>query len=908
MSSIDKARWDVLSRALDDLLDLEPTARAARLAEIAHEDPPLAAELQELLREHEAVSRKSFLEEVAINPLADVGAPGEVIDRYTLDRQIGEGGMGAVWLAHRSDGRFEGQVAIKFVRLLATGTGGARRFEREGHVLARLRHPNIAQLLDAGITPGGCPYLVLEYIEGEPIDSWCQTRALDTHARINLFLQVLAAVSHAHGKLILHRDLKPSNILVTRDGQVKLLDFGIAKLLEQESTGAATEMTQIAGRAFTLDYAAPEQVQGGEVTTATDVYSLGVLLYVLLTGQHPTSEAARTPAERLRAIVETEPTRPSALVAKTGSSAIAVSSAHHARLLRGDLDNIIAKALKKEPDERYPTADAFAQDLRRYLQHEPVSARPDSIGYRLRKFLARNALAASAATIVAIAIVAAAIVSLWQAREARAQRDRALVLSARNAAVVDFVSGMLTDVAPDDRPIRVPDLLDRSEEVLLKTYVDPEHQAAILDVLADYYLSIGDAAKAQLLLERALQLTEHAGDPILRGTLVCSRAFAISLQNQRDEALVTIQPGIEMSRADPSAAARCLEKRAFIAHNFNDPQAALEYAEAARDALSRATHPNPTQEASLIADLAYAHYLGGRAAEADRYYAEALARYQQLGRGESPVTFSLRNNWGIASFAAGDVRRALEQYEEALAIVRKRNPDADPPTYLISNRALALAALARYPEAIAGFDETLAAGHRANNVSAQLHALVNRAGTYLTMGDTGRAERELRELQQQYASLIPPDSVPATTIRLIEGRLAAAQGNLDLALKHLDSAVAFFDARQMNVAPLTRALGARAQVHLQRGDVALARADATRALEISRSLQGGKPYSNLTGASLLQLAQIEATEDGEKAEALAREAYEHLNESLHAEHPDALKALELASEPRTRTDTGSSLR
>src|SRR6185295_16007701 len=220
--------------------------------------------------------------------------------------------MGTVWLAHRSDGRYEARVAVKLLNLALLGPGGIERFRREGNALGRLTHPNIARLMDAGVTHAGQPYLVLEYIDGETINRWCEGRALDVRSRVRLFLDVLDALAHAHSKLILHRDLKPSNILVTPEGQVKLVDFGIAKLLDDESGAAPMAgLTQLAGQAFTPEYAAPEQLQGGEVTSATDVYALGVLLYVLLTGQHPLAGGEQTPLDRLRAIVDTDPRRPS---------------------------------------------------------------------------------------------------------------------------------------------------------------------------------------------------------------------------------------------------------------------------------------------------------------------------------------------------------------------------------------------------------------------------------------------------------------------------------------------------------------------------------------------------------------------------------------------------------------------
>jgi serine/threonine protein kinase len=895
---MEKNRWQRLSPLLDELLDLDEEARTTRLHSIDDEDAALAANLRELLKDYEALDRDRFLETSLERPLP-VGLAGQVIDRYTLDRQIGEGGMGAVWLAHRSDGRFEGQVAIKFLSMPSMGSAGLQRFEREGHVLARLKHSNIAHLLDAGVTSAGQPYLVLEYVQGEHIDRWCANRQLDVRARIELFLQVLDAVSHAHGKLILHRDLKPSNILVTPEGRVKLLDFGIAKLLEEAGTPAqATEMTHLAGRVFTLDYASPEQIQGTDATTATDVYSLGVLLYVVLTGQHPTAGNATTPAERIRAVLDTEPKRPSVAVAETGERGSWQGAADRARALRGDLDNIVAKALKKPPQERYATVDAFAQDLRRYLNNEPVSARPDSFAYRLRKFVVRNALPVSAAAIVLVAIVVAAIVSLWQAGEAARQRDRALTLSARNLAVLDFVTGMLTEAAPNDEAIRVSDLLQRSRDLLLTSETDPEHQAAVLDLMAEYYLSTGNPSQAEPLLERALELVKSSKDVTLKATLLCNRGHALQLLSRFDDALRSATQGLELSRDDALAGVRCHQKRAFIAQFMNDPNAALEHAQQALAMLKASGLQRPEIAASLTTDLAYAYYLAGRTAEADRYYAEALERYTKLGRRESPATFSLRNNWGIASYAAGDNRRALENYDEALRIAKLRDPESDPPVYLLANRALALASLARYEEALQEFEVALVASERANNLASVLHTLANRAGTYLLMGDVYRAARELETIETRYGAMLAPDSVPGITIAYLKGRLELARQRPALALTALNASVAFFDERKMYVAPLTRALSARAEAHLRLGDEEKAAADARRAVEISRKLQDAKPFSSLTGASLLQAAEVAlAKGQPEEARRMAAEAWSHLNEALGEAHPDAQRARWLAQDP-----------
>jgi tetratricopeptide (TPR) repeat protein len=878
-SRFDKARWDKLSPLLDELLALDTPMRAQRIAEIRRAGVAEADDLTDLLAQYNEMEQQGFLEDPVVRPTPEPGLQGQVVGNYTLDSHLGQGGMGTVWLAHRSDGRYEASVAVKLLNPALLGPGGIERFRREGRALGRLTHPNIARLIDAGVTQSGQPYLVIEYVQGQSITKWCDERILDVRARVRLFLDVLAAVAHAHGKFILHRDVKPSNILVTPEGHVKLLDFGIAKLLDDGADATPmADLTHLGGYVFTPEYAAPEQVEGGEVSSATDVYTLGALLYVLLTGKHPTVAAGRTPLERMRAIVDTEPARPS----DSGQ-----------RGLRGDLDNIVLKALKKSPDERYPTVEAFAEDLRRYLNHEPVSARPDSVTYRVGKFVVRNRLAVGAATIVLLTVVVAAAVSIWQAIEATRQRDRALSLVARNEAVVHFVNGMLTEVAPADQPVHVADLIQRSQSILIREDSLPEHQAAILAMLSAYYLSSGKPAQAQEMLARAREVTKATTDTDLRALLLCESAYAASLLGRPDDARKLIAEGLAASGAQPTV--QCLRNRGYIAQNTSDPQTALDYALRAQARVRESPIPKPDIEAQILADIAAAHYLAGRNGEAERFYAEALAKMTEIGRGESPSVFFLRNNWAIASNASGDTRRALEQYDEALRIAVQRSIGGEAPPYLLLNRASTLSSLARYPEALDGYRVAIDSATRAGHTGVRVAAVAYRAGTYLLMGDVDRAERELAEVAPLIGETVPADSVPAMTITQMQARTQAARGRYDDAIAGLTKIVTFFDGRQMAGAPLARALNFRAEATLGKGDLDAALADARRSLEISRRLQGDKQWSSLTGGALLTIARIEESRgDRHGAGELARQAVPHLRETLGAEHPDTRRAEQLA--------------
>jgi len=401
--SLSDERWRELSPHLDQALEMPEDERRAWLDRMRATDAALVEDLETLINEHGRASREGFLGEPPM-PSPPASLAGQAIGAYTLTSLLGQGGMGNVWLARRSDGRFEGAAAVKLLNASLVGRAGAERFRREGSILARLAHPHIARLLDAGVSPSGQPYLVLEYVEGEPIDRSCDARALSIEARLRLFLDVLEAVGHAHTNLIVHRDIKPSNVLVDREGRVKLLDFGIAKLLEGEGEGgAATALTREGGRALTPEFAAPEQIIGGAVTTATDVFALGTVLYILLSGRHPAAGALGSPAEIVKAIVDAQPPR----VSDTFTAGRTAASENRRRAaeargatpdalrreLRGDLDTIVAKTLKKDPAERYPSVTALAEDLRRFLRHEPIGARPDTLRYRAAKFVRRNGLA-----------------------------------------------------------------------------------------------------------------------------------------------------------------------------------------------------------------------------------------------------------------------------------------------------------------------------------------------------------------------------------------------------------------------------------------------------------------------------------------------------------------------------------
>lgn len=416
-------RWKRLSPYLDEALTLSEPERAAWLVALRERDSALAEELHKLLQEQREVIESEFLEEQAISSSNQGGRAGLMVGAYRLISPIGQGGMSTVWLAERNDGRFHRRVAVKFLSIALYGRG-EERFRREGSILGRLAHPHIAQLIDAGVSSSGEPYLVLELVDGKQIDQYCDQHKLNVDARVRLLLDVIAAVAHAHAHLIVHRDIKPSNVLVTDDGQVKLLDFGIAKLLEEER-GDAT-LTRDEGSPLTPQYAAPEQLKGGQVTTATDVYTLGVLLYKLLSGRHPAGARTHSHSELVKAIVEEEPTSLSKAVVLAPADDNDPVAANRSttpdklrRALQGDLETIVAKALKKDPLERYTSVSALGNDLSHYLEHERVLAQPDTISYRATKFVRRNITVVALATSAIVLVIGSLSTGLYFANQER---------------------------------------------------------------------------------------------------------------------------------------------------------------------------------------------------------------------------------------------------------------------------------------------------------------------------------------------------------------------------------------------------------------------------------------------------------------------------------------------------------
>ena len=624
---MDSERWLRLSPLLDELLELPVVTRDERLAEIAREDAALADELRTMISLDE--DNPDFLCEPVLDAAAFAPQPEQLIGPYRLISLLGEGGMGQVWLALRADGLFERRVALK---LLRPGLGDARlrtRFSRERQILARLAHAHIARLLDAGISQDGQPYLALEYVQGEPITSYATRNGLYLHERLELFEQVCAAVSHAHANLVVHRDLKPTNILVTPAGDVCLLDFGIAKLLDQQPEESG-ELTQTGARAFTLHYASPEQLRNGVITTMTDVYALGVVLYELLTGRKPYELTRGSDAAWEEAIVSGEPVRPSLSAWRQAKETGRPNPRRLSRQIAGDLDTIVLKALNKQPEDRYASVDALAHDLRLFREGRPVLARPQSLGYRLGKYLRRHVVAIGVGIFVSGTLAVALAFVSWQAQGA-------LEAAARAEAMQDFVAALFenTGNASDDRGLDVRALLDtgvrRADNELTG---QPQARAELLGLIARLRSGLGDHAVVLDLLDRQQEVLRISGKPTpMRTSVAASALRGLSL--------------LELGQAG-----QCLRTMAAV---LPDAQ--------------RLAETYPLDAAEFLSQLARCHrQLGGRSVARD-LFSQALALRRSVGDA-GPLEAESQTDLALVLADEGKHREAMSALRDALARLR----------------------------------------------------------------------------------------------------------------------------------------------------------------------------------------------------------------------------------------------
>ncbi|MGE5242971.1 MAG: serine/threonine-protein kinase [Betaproteobacteria bacterium] len=866
---VDRRLWRDLSPMLDRALELESGPRAEYLASIRLTDPAVAEALEGLLAEHEQVRVSDFLETPAIGTDSMPAMPAErTIGAYTLERPLGMGGMGTVWLARRSDGRFDGQVALKLVNLAVFDAAARERFAREGTLLARLAHPNIAHLFDAGVTASGQPYLVLEYVDGMRIDAYADSHRLGVRARLELFRQVAGAVAHAHANLVVHRDLKPSNILVDAAGCVKLLDFGIAKLLEDKQREIT--ITIPTTQALTPRYAAPEQVSGGAITTAVDVYALGVLLYELLAGAHPTAPPGADPPAQVRALGDREPTRMSDAIRLLAADAVngsrvaaerATSLERLRRACRGDLDTIVGKALRKSPAERYSTVTAFDEDVRRYLENEPVTARPESVLYRTRKFVGRHRVGLAAAATAVVALIAGTTIAVLQARQSARERDRALAALRRAEATDDFSSFLLSQARPAGKPISNAELLARGEVLIAKRFAnDPALRVNLLLNLADRYQENQQFDARTRVLTQAYEESRNLADAGLRSYATCEWASQVAERGDYSQAFPLLDGVMPVLASTPDYAdfeARCRVIESIAANQAADSVRAIAAAERAV-ALAEQRVGAPGTQLDALAALSTAYSSGYRYDAADNAFRRTLGLLESQGLGDTLDAAQILNNWSTMLQNAGQMLAAVHVSERAIRIARAADTEHGPSMSMLATYGNALSAVGDHSAAQSVLDEAMAkarlAGSRARLILTFRYAI---SAAY----EAGRADRGARLLTGASAALNADPNASAFLKGVVDvgaAQIALASGDPARAASIARRALATLETATPNHAGAlaARIVLARTLNATGRFGEALAVADSSVA-ESSAHL-GDQKHSYYLGVALLEVASAKA--------------------------------------------------
>ncbi len=664
-------RWATLSPLLDELLELSGDAREMRLYQMREQYPELAQELLKMMDLER--SHPDFMAE----PLANLDnlSPriNDEIGPYRLVSLLGEGGMGQVWLAVRSDGLYERRVALKLLRPGLGDAGLRQRFTRERQILARLAHANIARLLDAGIMADGQPYLALDYVNGEPITDYVKRLNLDLRSRLLLFRQVCDAVSHAHANLVVHRDLKPSNIMVTPNGEVMLLDFGIAKLLDHK-TGEHTEITQTGHRTFTLHYAAPEQLRGEIISTLTDVYALGVVLYEILSGCKPYTPERKTDAAWEEAILKDEPIKPSQALLK---NTVAIAQAHNKRVakqLANDLDNVVLKALAKNPEARYASVESFKQDLLRYLDGQPVHARPDSLGYRTQKYIQRHAFAVVAGVGVSTVLAIALAITSWQANQAFREASRA---EAMQGFVVALFENTGDKTNPED--VNVRELLDagvRRADTELSN--QPQARAELLGLIARLRSGLGDDREALRLLDKqsmAFMQLDINTPPELRLESLAVRGHSLRQLGQYNACIRDLAPYLQVAEDISDKAPKVSSAYFSELGRCHEDQGSLSVA---RDLFGKALQlrkdivGDKALQAESLADLAKLLGDENKYSQAITQAREALSMLRQASGERNALGVGIWYDLGRFYRGAENLREAEAAFRQALDISQNR--------------------------------------------------------------------------------------------------------------------------------------------------------------------------------------------------------------------------------------------
>ena len=782
------AQWNAVAALFDRLVELPPSQREAALQESATQ-PDVQHRVRAMLAALD--TDPDFLEQPPSQPDAiamDAGSlvEGTQVGAFVVDRLVGRGGMGEVYLAHRDDAGFEQQVALKLVRVEAAAR--LPQFENERRILAGLEHPGIARLVDGGVAADGRPYMAMEFVEGRDIVAFAHAQGLDLEARLRLFGQVCDAVEFAHHRLVVHRDLKPANILVDGGGRVRLLDFGIARLLG-DADGTQTQSL------LTPDYAAPEQLEGGVITTATDVFALGVVLYELLTGERPWSMAGLPLPASLKRRFEADPTAP--------SERVAASAPVPKSLLRGDLDAIVLKALRREPSQRYPGAAGLWDDIQRYLTREPVQARGDARGYRLRRFVARNRVGVAAGLAVFAALAVGLAGTAWQAHKVSLERDQVLQEMARSEAVKNSLLLMFRTAGEgagsDDTTAK--QVLDQSAQRLADQYRDqPETRGELVETLGSLYLYMNDYDGAV---------------PLLRGYLD-DKASGASAARRADVGVLLAEA--ELRRGNTADARRLLDaSQAFWnsdTERYRKPlvgsrqlQAQIEKEESGLPASIRTLQAallehdayfgrQHVDTANLLNSLGIAYQANGDIDKADAAFRDSWAVHKALGNERSAAALLTLGNWATVAYRKQDLKRAEKLLADASALRRELYGPSAALAAMQGNLGKIVLRAGRPRDALAQLEPALAmAGQYTGDHSPLTVAILqSQVEARIALHDLPAAEHLLARAKDAARANSGETQVLYALCLGLEARLRLAQGRADDARQLADRMAATITA------------------------------------------------------------------------------------------------------------------
>jgi serine/threonine-protein kinase len=758
-------RWGRVKEVFAAAVDVEASERAEWLRKECEGDTTLRREVESLLEADNQTD--GFIEEPALDislglfsESAEETLAGRQFGAYQIIREIGRGGLGAVYLAARADEEYRKEVAIKLIRRGLDTEDILRRFRNERQILAQLDHPNIARLIDGGTTEEGLPYFVMEYVAGEPINLYCDAVALSVAGRLELFRKVCAAVTYAHQNLVIHRDLKPSNILVTAEGEPKLLDFGIAKLLDAEEESFAQT---IAGqRIMTPEYASPEQVKGEKITTASDVYSLGVLLYELLAGRRPYHLTTRTAEEIARAITEQEPERPSTAFAKgDGNSKFDI---RNSRFLKGDLDNIVLMAMRKEPARRYASVGQLSEDIRRHLEQLPVVARKDTLPYRATKFVRRNKIAVAAATVIFLTLIAGIVATTWEMKIATAERDRARRQAAKAERVTTFLQNVLGFSDPgwaSSNPSRNRDatvseaMVEAARRAESELANEPEALAAVHFTIGNTYRVQSRFAEAESHLRKALEIRRRvlgAANPETAESMVTVAEWC-ELNAHYPEAESLFREAIPVFRVVNNVKwlAIALNDYAVLKSVMGDNAGAEDLLREGLQISDSLTGSERAPRAIMFSVLGAVRRDRGDLVHGAESMEQAIAEFQTLpGEPRSEMGFALLN--------LADIRLLQSEFDRAEPLLR---------------------------DSFELFRKTLGENHQSTAVP-----LMRLAELYYRREDYEEARKEIEHAMQIQRIVLPQDHIDLFWSRLTVGKILMRTGALAEADSTLRSVIA----------------------------------------------------------------------------------------------------------------------